>query len=704
MKTSKKKTRCGLFRVLVPGSWALISCSVSAIASDLGPGDFDDLPVVLSASRLRQPLIESPSAVTVIDQKMIEASGARHVADLLRLVPGVVVGYNDGNHPVVSMHGMAGTYASGVQVLLDGVSVYSPLWGGVQWEELPIAMTDIERIEVIRGPNAALFGSNSFAAVINIITRHPEADTGWLMTANAGNRGTQDFTISRSAGLESGVKYRATFGQRYSEGFTSRPDTQRQYFGNLRAEYQLDATDSVHLSVRGMDNKKDNGDYTVTDGSSRVPHPNYSNSLDLQVRWSRAFSADDEIWVQAYHLQSRTRDKVEIDYKQSNLWARLFAPLGALIPGAIPFQVDSGFETYRDGIELQRTMRWSPDLRLVWGAEARRDAAVSLTYLGSNQEQSNFMLRAYGNLEWRVAKDWTLNAANMLERNMVSATEWSPKFAVTWQPIVGHVLRTSISSAQRIPSLYEERNKTGYPVPAVVQAALANPAAAGLRAALNALGITDFTRITAILSSGQVDNEHTRVQELGYAFNNTESNFGGEIRLASEQQSGLVSRVGAFPSDFINLDRVRIESGDVTLHWRPVESRFLRVAMGKAFIRSSTAGATYDRSAPAHTVSFLWDETLGSNWRASANYQRVGPMYWTDAGNGGRNPMLAPIDFLNFRLGKQLKLPGFAASDLAIVVQNALGHHREYFAGIASNGTADTIAPRVMFLQFSGQL
>ena len=84
---------------------------------------FDDYPVVLSASRLTQPLIEAPSAVTVIDREMIEASGARQIADLMRFVPGAVVGYNDGNRPVVALRGMSGVYAAGVQVLVDGVSV-----------------------------------------------------------------------------------------------------------------------------------------------------------------------------------------------------------------------------------------------------------------------------------------------------------------------------------------------------------------------------------------------------------------------------------------------------------------------------------------------------------------------------------------------------------------------------------------------------
>lgn len=701
MKTNKKHPATR--RLLTSTVVALMAGStLNACAADGGGGDFDDLPVVLSASRLRQPLVESPSAVTVIDRTMIESSGVRHIADLMRYVPGIVVGNNDGNHPVVSMHGMSGTYASGVQVLIDGVSVYSPLWGGMQWEELPLALNDIERIEVIRGPNAALFGANSFAGVINIITRHPGADQGWRVDGNVGNGGTADASLSRANSLDNGLQYRVTAGQRASNGFTSRPDTQRQYYGNLRAEFQVDATDSVHFSGRVANNRKDNGDYTVTDGSSRIPHPAESNQLAFQMRWSHALSTDNEWWVQAYHQQSRTVDKVALDFTQTRIWDVLFRPLAALLPAHIPVTVDSGYETRRDGIEFQQTRRWSQDVRTVWGIEARRDAAQSVTYLGSTSQQSTFLLRAYGNVEWRFARDWTLNLANMLERDSGASTEWSPKAAVTWQPVQGHVFRAAISTAQRTPSLYEERNKTGYFVPLSVQAAV--NAVPGYRALLATAGITDINRITFISSSGLVDNEHLRVEEVGYSFEIPEWNFGGDARWAWEHHRGLVAAVGNFPyTDMVNKDQVEVEDGDVTVHWKPFDTTLLRMALSTINVRSSTNPGNYDKSAPEHTMSFLWDQQISNQWRASANYQRVGSMRWLDAGNNGNSPTLPAIEYLNLRLGKKMNLPGFSESELAVVMQNALGKHRDYFPGFAANGTADTVASRFTFFQFSGQ-
>ena len=131
-----------------------------------------EIPRVISASRLPQAPADSPGAVTVIDREMIRASGARDVAELFRLVPGFAVGYASGGRPVVAYHGLSGQISQRMQVLLDGRSLYAPyLFGGIDWNTLPVNMDDIERIEVLRGSNSAAYGANAFLGVANIITR-----------------------------------------------------------------------------------------------------------------------------------------------------------------------------------------------------------------------------------------------------------------------------------------------------------------------------------------------------------------------------------------------------------------------------------------------------------------------------------------------------------------------------------------------------
>ncbi len=142
---------------------ALISQSLYA-AEDLTSDNYflDEMPVVLSANRLRHSLSDVPAAVTVIDKAMIKASGVKKIVELFRLVPGMQVGSRREMLASASYHGMSDEYARGMQVLVDGHSIYNAAFGGVFWTDYPLLIEDIERVEVIRGPAASSYGPNAF--------------------------------------------------------------------------------------------------------------------------------------------------------------------------------------------------------------------------------------------------------------------------------------------------------------------------------------------------------------------------------------------------------------------------------------------------------------------------------------------------------------------------------------------------------------
>ncbi|OYY79095.1 MAG: hypothetical protein B7Y33_05045, partial [Hydrogenophilales bacterium 16-62-9] len=98
------------------------------------------MPVVLSASRLSQPVNEAPAAVTIIDQEMIRASGFRDIPELMRLVPGFTVAYTRDNTWAAGYHGLGDAYSRRFQVLVDGRSIYSPHYGSVNWNDLPLSI------------------------------------------------------------------------------------------------------------------------------------------------------------------------------------------------------------------------------------------------------------------------------------------------------------------------------------------------------------------------------------------------------------------------------------------------------------------------------------------------------------------------------------------------------------------------------------
>src|SRR5581483_5460364 len=154
---------------------------------DLGSLSIEDLinVKVTSVAKKEQTLLESPAAIFVITQEDIRRSGMTSVPELLRMVPGINVAQVDGNVWAISARGFNSQFANKLLVLIDGRSVYSPLFSGVYWEVQDLLLEDIDRIEVIRGPGAAVWGANAVNGVINILTKHAAETKGGLVTAGA---------------------------------------------------------------------------------------------------------------------------------------------------------------------------------------------------------------------------------------------------------------------------------------------------------------------------------------------------------------------------------------------------------------------------------------------------------------------------------------------------------------------------------------
>ena len=146
---------------------ALLAPADAALAAAVEP------ELAITPSRLPQRLDESPSAVTVIDREMLREAGVRRITDILRLVPGMVVGSRSPAITPATYLGLSDDYSRRVQVLVDGISIYAPSTGAVLWQDLPVALEDIERIEVVRGPNTAAYGSHALLATIKITTVAP---------------------------------------------------------------------------------------------------------------------------------------------------------------------------------------------------------------------------------------------------------------------------------------------------------------------------------------------------------------------------------------------------------------------------------------------------------------------------------------------------------------------------------------------------
>lgn len=320
------------------GAWLLSAVPLDGLALDNLLIDQPQLPDILTASRLRQSAAEVPGSMTLIDRELIRASGARDIPEILRLVPGMMVGQRRGNQFNVNYHGTSITEARRLQVLIDGRSVYRPGLATVDWAEIPLAIEDIDHIEVFRGPNTAAYGANAFLGVVNIVTRHPREDIGTRLKVVKGKRGVNDWYASQSFSTAnsqtrlslSGIEddgfdtFGSTLGFRQFEPDQDYRDGRRGSRFNLRSAIQLNASQSIDWQVAASEmTRQSYYDYEpflqpVTPAlggydsniTQYAPKSDYRNrDYAVQLRWNNDLSSDHNLQVLAYaqHME-RLRD------------------------------------------------------------------------------------------------------------------------------------------------------------------------------------------------------------------------------------------------------------------------------------------------------------------------------------------------------------------------------------------------------------
>src|SRR6185503_6071274 len=156
---------------------------------DLTELSLDELAAleITTVARTAEMRSRSAAAVFVITQQDIRRSGATTLAEALRLAPGVQISRIDSNQWAIGMRGFASRLSRSVLVLIDGRSVYTPLFAGVYWEVQDVLLEDVERIEIVRGPGGALWGANAVNGVVNVITRHAAQSRGGYARLRVGN-------------------------------------------------------------------------------------------------------------------------------------------------------------------------------------------------------------------------------------------------------------------------------------------------------------------------------------------------------------------------------------------------------------------------------------------------------------------------------------------------------------------------------------
>jgi iron complex outermembrane receptor protein len=437
-----------------------------ALASDVASEEafFTDIPLTLTATRLPQPAADSPVSTTIIDSEMIRAYGAVELIDVLRLVPGFQVVHPSGERVAATYHGRGDEFSRRLQVLIDGRSVYSPILGQVNWVNLPINAENIERIEVTRGPNAASYGANSFAGVVNIITKHSSQTAGTSTTIETGHRDHQRYFLQHS-GQEGNFSYRLSTSFRSDNGFDTQefPDDKQVRMLQFRGDYQYDPYNEFEFQfglseIRNEEGWNDPEDILVD--PLRTSQSQHSFQL---LRWQHYFEPDESLRVQFYH----TKEIVNDTFSTASI-DDLFGnnPLANAVLSGVGIDVNRGvllpFDQYvhRYDLEAQHTFSPSRSWRIVWGGNIRRDEVGGRQYFNTDSNHdviSNDLYRVFGHAEWKPSPQWTFNLGATAEKNdITTGIRLSPRISANYHFLPGHTLRLSANRAYRTPTIFEE--------------------------------------------------------------------------------------------------------------------------------------------------------------------------------------------------------------------------------------------------------
>lgn len=274
---------------------------------------------VTSSSKKAESLRDATSAIYVITSDDIQRSGFTHLADLLRMVPGVQVAQQAANQWAISARGFDATYNDKMLVLVDGRSVYENETGGVDWDDLDLMLEDIDRIEVIRGPGGALWGVNAINGVVNIITKDSKVTQGLTVSGVGGNRfygggdarfggkldGDFYYRLYAKTGFHAPLQDPATGGDSQDGWNDQRAGFRADWHGekdsaSFQGDYQRGWFDFANFQFNPLT-------LQYPDGATNA----YQEwDADLSTKWTHSFSADSEIQFLAYDDQweSRTLD------------------------------------------------------------------------------------------------------------------------------------------------------------------------------------------------------------------------------------------------------------------------------------------------------------------------------------------------------------------------------------------------------------
>lgn len=619
---------------------------------------------ISSVSRRNQSLSNVPAAAFVITAEDIRRSGALALPDVLRMVPGIQVAQIDSGRYAVTARGFNGRFANKLQVLIDGRSVYHPFFSGTVWEYDPIPLEDIERIEVIRGAGAAMWGVNAVNGVINIISRHSRKQTGGMVAATIGTNGQGQLYTRAGGSLDADTSWKLSAQGRHAEPSKqlSNDKYSEDSLSNGVVDFRFDRALAAGSDISIWANA---GSSSLGDLYPLTPNPlNPSTLISVPVTQK----------ITNQTLGSRYRWLTDRGI-ESSLQASL---------GRTTIELKGALEVDHNQFDIDYQGRYTFAAHdLLWGASHRTVSDEVWANYVLEITKPEFTQRTTGIF---VHDNWTLIADTLQlglgarwDHTNLGGKTFSPNATLMWTPTRDDTLWTKYSKAPRMPARaeYDVTMLTGYIPP--------NPA---LPFPYNLP-----TAIRARPNSAPLHQETMEGFELGYR-RQFAPQIGVDLSIyryrysdiVSSNQGGLpvLDSIYGIPFAYQNLDRCNCANGwlsgaELSVDWlltptwrMQLSYAFTHVDMDNSANPIADAqGKKEERSTPRHYGSLRSQWNISSSqqfdaWiRGSSSIYRTLTPYTTEI----RAPGYVTLDLrYAFKLDKDL--------ELALSARNLIGPRR----------------------------
>ena len=623
----------------------------SSPAPQSPPGDLTQVSIedlmnleVTSASKKEQKLSQVAAAIFVITPEDIRQSGATNIPDLLRMVPGLDIAQINSNTWAISARGFNFQFASKLLVLIDGRAVYSPLFGGVNWDTQDVPLEDIERIEVIRGPGGAVWGANAVNGVINIITKKAEETPGVLVTGGGGTQAEDFGTVQYGGKITASTSYRIFTSYQNNDHFSdlngqNGEDAWHLLHGGFRADTKLSRKDSLTTQ----------GDlYTGSEGAIIV-HSILFPPENVNVQRRAALSGGNILGRWNHVFSNRCDATLQFYFDEYHRGG----PNGTDVRDTIDF-------------DFQNHLVLGARKDLIWGVGYRHsvddtEGTVDGAFVPADSSKHFFNVFVQDQITLKPNR-MNLYVGTKLENSYFTGFDLQPSVHVAWTPIARRTFWAGLSRASRTPA----RRDVGLDA---VLAALPGPAE------------------VALLGNPNMKSEHVIAYELGYraqpterfsidvtAFVNTYHNLESTEPLPPTIDTDSVPPILVFAKLLDNKLHGMTDGVEVYLKWKPVSRwtlspgySFLQMHLHTDLTSLDTTSVVHaEGSNPGHQAQLrshleVW---RGLAWDANAYFV-------------GRLPAQAVASYT--RLDTQLTWRLRESVGLSLVGQNLLrDHHVEF--------------------------